>query len=508
MAYFCNMRSENKRILLSWGIILLFVGFIYYLSVISFWTSDAPFFALKFEMDGSDSRYPIENFSDIMQSQLAHYMTWSGRFFCQSIVQVFCGLTHRPVFEICNAAVLLIFLFLALKLARISLGEPLKVFLVVSVFFLLLTTLPYDPPFLINYLWMGAVILLWLNLFSIKRRVSFLPLAGLFLLGVIAGNSQEAFSVPLAGALAVWILVRRFKLNPVEWALAVGFFVGTLLVVAAPGNYVRLDEVNAGNSSALKNIWNGLPMVAMAVLLIFVGRKNIKPLTSWQATGYMLMIGAVPFALLFAVILKFVSFPRLLIPVNIFLTLLAFGFGAKIRRPMLIAVLLGVACVVTAVHERSMSLSNYDKYSTITRLYHESESGIIVIPDEMCYKDDGKNFCYDSGWVIAERAINPDKPFLKKYPASLLEMKINKDTTMIEKIGPQAWIIVNSIDHPKKVVVKKRLLPGILDKELPDRIINFAEYTELVIDTIANNVTGLYVNHRPYLSSQVVIEEP
>ncbi len=126
----------------------------------------------------------------------------------------------------------------------------------------------------------------------------------------------------------------------------------------------------------------------------------------------------------------------------------------------------------------------------------------------MACKDDGKSFCYDSGWVVAERADNPGKPYLKKYPESLLKLKIEGDTTLIEKIAPQAWIIVNSLDRPKNVVVKKRLLPGVLDIALPDRLIDFSDYPALVIDTIANNVAGLYINHRPYMNSQVIVEEP
>lgn len=502
------MQTVSKLKLVSWGVILLFVGFVFYISMISFWTSDAPYFALKFEMDGSDPHQKIDGFGTLLASQQAHYMTWSGRFFCQSIVQIFCGLTERPVFELCNAVVSLVFILSALSLAKIKLDEPLRVFMVSAVMYLILASLPFDPPFLINYLWMGTVILLWLNLFSIGKRRSFPALAALFLFSVIAGNSQEAFSVPLAGALAVWILLRRFKLDTVKWVLAVGFFIGALLVVGAPGNYERLGEVNGENSSVLKNIWIGLPMAAVALFLILVGRKNIKPLTSLQSPAYMLMIGAVPFTLLFAVVLKFVSFPRLLVPANIFLTLIAFGFGSKIRKPGLLAAIVAIACVITGVCERRLALSNYAKYSLITKLYHESADGIIVIPDAMACKDDGKSFCYDSGWVVAERADNPGKPYLKKYPESLLKLKIESDTTIIEKIAPQAWIIVNSLDKPKNVVVKKRLLPGVLDMALPDRLIDFSDYPELVIDTIANNVAGLYINHRPYMTSQVVVEEP
>ncbi len=189
-----------------------------------------------------------------------------------------------------------------------------------------------------------------------------------------------------------------------------------------------------------------------------------------------------------------------------FLAIVAFGFGAKICYRRAVMSVLVVACALTAAHERKTSLAGREKYSLVTRLYHESPDGKIVLPDEMCYMDEGKNFCYDSGWVVAERSTNPDKPFLKKYPASLLDIKIDGDTTLLAQIGTQAWIIVNSIEHPKRVVVKKRLLPGLLDVELPDRVIDFSAYPERIIDTIGCNVAGLYFNNREYMVSTVVVE--
>ena len=502
MSYFDGYR---RRVFLSWMVIALFTGVIYYLTTVSFWSSDAPFFALKFELDGSDPHEKLTGLGMLLESQYAHYMTWSGRFVCQSTVQFFCGLTERPAFEICNAAVWVVFLLASFRLGGIRLCEPDRVLAVASVFFLILATLPFDPPFLINYLWMGTVIVLWLNLFSRAGKRSGIVLAAVFLFSVISGNTQEAFSVPLSGALAVWILLKRCRLSGEEWALSTGFFLGTLLLIAAPGNYVRLGEVN-GEVSVLHSIWDSLPMLIMGGAMAVIFRLSGRKWTRGNTAAANLMLMSVPFTFIFVVLLKFLCFQRILVPTDMFLAIVAFGFGAKICYRRAVMSVLVVACALTAAHERKTSLAGREKYSLVTRLYHESPDGKIVLPDEMCYMDEGKNFCYDSGWVVAERSTNPDKPFLKKYPASLLDIKIDGDTTLLAQIGTQAWIIVNSIEHPKRVVVKKRLLPGLLDVELPDRVIDFSAYPERIIDTIGCNVAGLYFNNREYMVSTVVVE--
>lgn len=498
------MRNYKTRILLSWGVIILFVGFIYYLTAISFWTSDAPFFALKFELDGSDPHEKIDGLKTLLESQYAHYMTWSGRFVCQSTVQFFCGLTVRPAFEICNAIVCLVFLLASFRLGHIRLDEPFRIFMAVSVFFLILATLPFDPPFLINYLWMGTVVILWLNLFSARITPYLLPIT--FLFSIIAGNSQEAFSVPLSGALCLWILHRRFKLSAQEWVLSAGFFLGALAVIAAPGNYVRLAVCADSESDILHKLWEAAPLICLGAVLLLVFRNSGRRLFHGNTMIESILLASLPFTLLFAAMLKFFCLERMLIPANMFLTIITFGFCSKISHRILLTSAALIACVLTAVKEYGMAISNTEKYSLITRLYHESTDGKIVLPDEMLYRAEGKNFCYDSGWVVAERAINPDKPYLKKYPASLCGLKINQDTTFLKQIGRQAWIIVNSVEHPKKVVVKKRLLPDILNIELPDRTIDFSLYPKLVIDTISGNVVGLYFNNRAYLKSDVIVE--
>lgn len=273
-------RFADKYMLMSWGVILIFTVTLFYLSVIFFWSSDSPFFALRFEMDGSDSYRKMGGLWDLFQSQCAHYMTWSGRFVCQSLVQFFCAFTERPVFEICNMLVWLAFIFLSLRLAGIKVKNTASLFMVVCMSFLIFINIPYDPPFMINYLWMGTLVMAWLNIFFSSAKKSAVQLVLIFLLSILAGNSQESFSIPLSGALTVWIIMRRFRLNKMEWVAVAGFFIGALTVVAAPGNYVRLgivmDENGRMGAGILRNIFMALPQICIALFLGTVTYKRIK----------------------------------------------------------------------------------------------------------------------------------------------------------------------------------------------------------------------------------------
>ncbi len=506
-------RFADKYMLMSWGVILIFTVTLFYLSAIFFWSSDSPFFALRFEMDGSDSYRKMEGVWDLFQSQCTHYMTWSGRFVCQSLVQFFCAFTERPVFEICNMLVWLAFIFLSLRLAGIKVKNTASLFMVVCMSFLIFINIPYDPPFMINYLWMGTLVMAWLNIFFSSAKKSAVQLALIFLLSILAGNSQESFSIPLSGALTVWIIMRRFRLNKMEWVAVAGFFIGALTVVAAPGNYVRLgivmDENGRMGAGILRNIFMALPQICIALFLGTVTYKRIKDARMAGialSTETLLLLLAALFSIVLAALLKFEILARVMIPMNIFLSVTAFSGGFKLRHERSVIVLLSIICAVTVMLEYRTYVSNNEKYSLITKLYHESESGVVVIPDEMFCKDDGRNGYYDLGFVIQERVDNPDKPFLKRYPESLTRIEIGNDTNFVMRIAPQAWLIGQSLTCPESFVIKKSLFPGAVDLPMSDRIIDASSSKELVIDTINNTVIRVYVNNRWYIEADVMLK--
>ncbi len=79
---------------------------------------------------------------------------------------------------------------------------------------------------------------------------SILTLPFLFLMGFLAGSSQEQIIV----ACTVYSLINLYQIYQLKnlksisinyWILLMGFFVGVIFLIAAPGNYVRLSVMDA-----------------------------------------------------------------------------------------------------------------------------------------------------------------------------------------------------------------------------------------------------------------------
>lgn len=498
------INNDYNKKYISFGIIVLFSSVFYYLSSIFFWSSDCPFFALRFEMDDTDPYREMHGVKDLIESQCAHYMNWSGRFFCQFIVQIFCAFTKRPVFEICNLLVWIAFLISSFRLANITIYKPKHIFFFITISFFIFITLPLDPPFLINYLWMGTVVLIYINILLYSKSGSIFNLFLIFLYSVIAGNSQESFSIPLLGALAIWIFIQKNCLKSTQWFAIAGFASGTFVSVIAPGNFVRLGLTLQSDSSIIHNIFNALPQITISITLfvtILVNKVSIKKIFNSKLTSLLLL--SVPFSILLGAVMKFENFVRILIPLNIFLSIITIRHIRSFRFLNLYYLFLSFALILTICHEYYMNKSNHKKYSLITDLYHKSLDGKILIPDDLFCKDDGNNNYYIKGFEIKERSKRLNPPPLKILPESLTKLRIINDTNFIIQIAPQAWIFGHSIKNPRKILVEKTFLPQTINVHLPDKIFDMTKNDDLNIDTINNTIIGRYINHRWYLKSNV-----
>lgn len=505
---------NKTHTIFSWGIIIIFSLIFYYLTSIFYWSSDSPYFALQFEMDDSDPHRAINSITDLFASQCAHYMNWSGRFFCQFIVQIFCALTERPIFEICNIFVWLLFIFTIFKFAETKLNDTFSIFITTSIFFLIFLTLPLDPPFLINYLWMGFIIVLWIKtLLSYRNyRIIYLPL--LFLFSVIAGNTQEAFSLPLAGALILCLILKKIKLSKSQIIPLAGFLLGTLILIIAPGNYIRLSIVEHSQISIFRNIWGAWPSLLIFIALLTFVLPNYKELIRNVASKeyFDISIVFIILSLLMAGVMKFANFSRILIPDNILL-LICFAkiVSHKSNFPYKIFSLLMVLISILSIfYEIRLFKTNHLKYSLISEKYHKSLDGRVYIPDSLFLKNSGQNNYYNHGFTIQERHFNPQKPELIIHSESIEHLKINPDTNCVIQIAPQGWLITQSIDNPQNIIVNRYLFPILKSGRIriPDRIINLSQTDQnLICDTLNNNIIGYYINDKWYMSSSISIAD-
>ncbi len=230
--------------------LLLLFGYLYYLN------ANAPFFADDYGYSfiwGTDDR--VASIRDVFVSQYAHYFTWGGRSVAHVLAQTFLYL-GKPIFDVANS---LVFLFLILLIYWISRGErptlrvkPVPVQVIFGLLWFSSVVFGETVLWLVgacNYLWTTVIVLAFLLPYTLAYRgedvfsqhPSFAS-AGMFLLGILAGWSNENSAAILLLLVAVFhiALWRRGELRPWMWAGFLGATMGFVFLIAAPGNFARL----------------------------------------------------------------------------------------------------------------------------------------------------------------------------------------------------------------------------------------------------------------------------
>lgn len=197
------------------------------------------------------TRIPVQTIGDIFRSQWAHYFEFiNGRFIVHWFVQLFDGILGKGVFNVFNAIVFSLYLYVA---AVVSTSRKDHYYRVISVAFLLTFLLMpgFKYAFLwlsgsFNYLWAGIVIMLFIHVMEKRQEVSPWLYVPLFLFGVVSGSSNEAFIVGLGAAYFLYYAFHRKELTPRHICLLAGFFIGAAFLVFSPASIHRAITSNSG----------------------------------------------------------------------------------------------------------------------------------------------------------------------------------------------------------------------------------------------------------------------
>ncbi len=200
----------------------------------------------------------LSSVGDILVSLYRHYFMHGGRmvaFFTQEIF-----LLHDKIwFDIANAFICIGLLVLLMWHSLRCVTFHLSMAFVTSAFGLFWLAIPHFGEVVVwmcgsvVYLWTGfwgALFLLPYNLYlagNFKKK-GFLIAANMFVLGLLAGWSVENFSVTLNG-IAFLSILYCLKHHILRSWMVTGFLgsaMGFLLLLAAPGNYVRYGEQSGG----------------------------------------------------------------------------------------------------------------------------------------------------------------------------------------------------------------------------------------------------------------------
>lgn len=240
-------------------VVLVFIGF-YLLNRFSVLIGDDYWYCFQ-EVDSEGNILFVNSFSDAVKSQLHAYMTHSGRVIVHTLTSYFCGVLGIEVFTILNSFVFLLLFIGILYLSRKYIGY--QIWDKYLIIFMLFVLMPYPGQIFlgsiamsINYLWTSCVVIYYIIFYEkIKRHktdYNIFQNSIVFVVAILIGSLQESFSIGLSGALFLYYCFhyREFKGTIICWVI--GFWIGTAIVVLAPGNFVRLGE---GNAASNISIW-------------------------------------------------------------------------------------------------------------------------------------------------------------------------------------------------------------------------------------------------------------
>lgn len=194
---------------------------------------------------------PLKSLSDILQSQIWHYMNWGGRSITHGLLQAVL-MTGEFWADILNTAVA----FLLAWMIAVAAGCKKWPWCFVSITLLIFTNYNTQGTMMwqsgcVNYLYSTVWILFFLHLYlRTLEEAKPKPFGICFWivpLGLITGWSNENMG-PTAFVISLLVtayVVRKEHRKPEAWMVegCLASLTGSVLVICAPGNFVRAAEI-------------------------------------------------------------------------------------------------------------------------------------------------------------------------------------------------------------------------------------------------------------------------
>jgi len=230
----------------------------------------------------------IESASDVLESQIIHYLTWGGRAVAHTLGQLFL-LWGKPVFAFANsllfvALLMLIYRYASVRRRAIS-EDAYGLFLIFFFAWVCLPSFGETVFWLIgsvNYLWTTVLVLLFLLPYrrlalegtegsarSTARRISKAIL--MFPFGVAAGWTNENTAMVMIGlaALASFVAYRRSVRPPLHLVSGIaGAAVGYAFLLLAPGNRERAKVWESFDNYSFVNNHIVMPIKTLGQLAV------------------------------------------------------------------------------------------------------------------------------------------------------------------------------------------------------------------------------------------------
>lgn len=243
----------------------------------------------------------VSSLKDILVSQHTHYLFWGGRSVTHAIAQFLLMIGERW-HDILNSIAFVLSIYMIYRMINKDLKLNLYLFWLVASSVWLCTPdiisttlwLTYSA----NYLWSILIIIIFIYPYYIyyireEAHDSFGKMIIIFLAGIIAGWTNENMSIALIFFLEFMLILLRYqKIEIPKWMYfgIIGVVIGCVLLLVAPGNYVRLGTSSLTDSLSISivkerlyniiktSVYYLLPLLLtyIAVFIYFVNKIGLR----------------------------------------------------------------------------------------------------------------------------------------------------------------------------------------------------------------------------------------
>ena len=288
-------KKKNKLLWLDYVAVAIIVIAFFFISYCGFFSGDDLWM-----------NQGVSTLSDVIEYTKMFYLTYGGRLFSVESQYLFCGVlgNNRIWFDFMNT---LFFLLLILTCGRLIDDSKEKFIFSVLVFALLfwfLCPAPGESLFWVagstTYLWANSLTFVFLLLFQKHKgdSFSFIGKLGLFIMSFFAA-AEFITCASICGAFVAYYVfhIKEFKGNVVPFV--VGFAIGSIILLFAPGNFVRATQ-DIGTqsmfdiSSLLHNPFHEIvkyKALWMLLVVLIMGRMNNKWIVNeWVKNNSVLLL--------------------------------------------------------------------------------------------------------------------------------------------------------------------------------------------------------------------------
>ena len=257
--------------------IILFIIFISML-ILNFLT---PLLADDYSYGLNLAKKRITGIIDIYNYQIWHYFNWGGRTVAHTFAQI-CLIFSKAIFNIINSLMYTILVYLIYLHGQLNRKEKIEknAYIIFLIHLILWFSIPvFGQSFLwligsCNYLWTTVIVLyfLWLFRKDLKEN-KWYNIVLMFLTGILAGWTNENTSVGLIVILFSSLIIdkvtsKKWNLTKPKVAGIIGSVIGFILMICAPGNYVRNAEFKDDTFIIIKFIKRTIDITENAEIFI------------------------------------------------------------------------------------------------------------------------------------------------------------------------------------------------------------------------------------------------